>query len=89
MTLRSALLLAIPASLLSAWLHAPPLVVFVLACLAVLPLAGMMGDATEHLAARTGPTVGGFLNATFGNAAELIIAVVALRAGLVELVKAS
>lgn len=89
MKLRYVLLLAVPASLLSAWLHAPPLLVFVLACLAVLPLAGIMGDATEHLAVRTGPTMGGFLNATFGNAAELIIAIVALRAGLVELVKAS
>jgi Ca2+:H+ antiporter len=48
-----------------------------------------MGEATEHLAHRTGPTVGGLLNATFGNAAELIIALVALRAGLVDLVKAS
>jgi Ca2+:H+ antiporter len=48
-----------------------------------------MGEATEHLAARTGPTVGGLLNATFGNAAELIIAITALRAGLVDLVKAS
>jgi Ca2+:H+ antiporter len=55
----------------------------------VLPLAGYMGEATEHLAHRTGPTVGGLLNATFGNAAELIIALVALRAGLVDLVKAS
>jgi Ca2+:H+ antiporter len=48
-----------------------------------------MGEATEHLAHRTGPTIGGLLNATFGNAAELIIALVALRAGLVDLVKAS
>ncbi len=48
-----------------------------------------MGEATEHLAHRTGPTIGGLLNATFGNAAELIIAVVALKAGLVDLVKAS
>jgi Ca2+:H+ antiporter len=63
--------------------------VFAAACLAVLPLAGYMGDATEHLAHRTGPTVGGLLNATFGNAAELIISIVALRAGLVPLVKAS
>jgi len=55
----------------------------------VLPLAGYMGEATEHLAHRTGPTIGGLLNATFGNAAELIIAIVALRAGLVDLVKAS
>src|SRR4029079_7284079 len=60
-----------------------------LACLAVLPLAGFMGDATEHLSARTGPTIGGLLNATFGNAAELIISIVALQAGLVGLVKAS
>ena len=69
--------------------HAPPVWVFFTACLGVLPLAGYMGEATEHLAHRTGPTIGGLLNATFGNAAELIIAIVALRAGLVELVKAS
>ncbi len=89
MRLRYLLLLAVPASLIAASLHAAPLLVFILACVAVLPLAGIMGDATEHLAVRTGPTMGGFLNATFGNAAELIIAIVALRAGLVELVKAS
>jgi Ca2+:H+ antiporter len=70
-------------------MHAPPVWVFFTACLGVLPLAGYMGEATEHLAHRTGPTIGGLLNATFGNAAELIIAIVALRAGLVELVKAS
>src|SRR5690606_12362200 len=72
-----------------AWAHAAPALVFVVAGLGVLPLAGWMGEATEHLAARTGPTVGGLLNATFGNAAELIIAVAALRQGLVDLVKAS
>ena len=70
-------------------MHAAPVLVFVTACVAVVPLAGLMGDATESLAERTGPTFGGLLNATFGNAAELIIAVVALQAGLVELVKAS
>ena len=86
---RGLLLLALPASGLAAWLQAPSLLTFLLACLAVLPLAGLMGEATEHLASRTGPTLGGFLNATFGNAAELIIAVVALQNGLVELVKAS
>ena len=69
--------------------HAPAVWVFFTACLGVLPLAGYMGEATEHLAHRTGPTIGGLLNATFGNAAELIIAIVALRAGLVDLVKAS
>ncbi len=87
---RQALLLAVPAALVAEYgLHAPAPVVFGLSCVAVLPLAGFMGDATEHLSARTGPTIGGLLNATFGNAAELIIAIVALRAGLVELVKAS
>ena len=90
LTWRKLPLLAIPLSLYFAFVaHASPMVVFITACLAVLPLAGYMGEATEHLSARTGPTLGGFLNATFGNAAELIIAIVALRAGLVELVKAS
>jgi len=87
---RTVLLLAVPVSMLLGYvLHAPAVWVFFTACLAVLPLAGYMGEATEHLAHRTGPTIGGLLNATFGNAAELIIAIVALRAGLVELVKAS
>lgn len=86
---RTLLLLALPASGAAAWLDAPPLVTFIFACLAVLPLAGLMGEATEHLAARTGPALGGFLNATFGNAAELIIAIAALQRGMVELVKAS
>ena len=70
-------------------MHASPILVFVAACLGVLPLAGFMGEATEQIAARSGPTLGGLLNATFGNAAELIIAIVALQAGLVDLVKAS
>ena len=87
---RLVLLLAVPASMLLGYvLHAPAVWIFVTACVGVLPLAGFMGEATEHLAHRTGPTVGGLLNATFGNAAELIIALVALRAGLVDLVKAS
>jgi Ca2+:H+ antiporter len=87
---RAILLLAVPLSVVLQYgAHAPAVWVFFTACLGVLPLAGYMGEATEHLAHRTGPTVGGLLNATFGNAAELIIAIVALRAGLVELVKAS
>lgn len=83
------LLLAVPASVVLNMLHASPLLIFATACIGVLPLAGLMGKATEEIAERTGPTIGGLLNATFGNAAELIIAIVALRAGLVELVKAS
>jgi Ca2+:H+ antiporter len=90
MSWRAILLLALPVSIVLGYvLHAPAVWVFLTACLGVLPLAGYMGEATEHLAHRTGPTIGGLLNATFGNAAELIIAIVALRAGLVDLVKAS
>ncbi len=81
------LLLAAPASWLargsdSTW-------TFVAAALSLVPLAGLIGLATEQLARRSGPAWGGFLNATFGNAAELIIAVVALGEGHVALVKAS
>jgi Ca2+:H+ antiporter len=65
------------------------LLVFFAAALAILPLAGWMGRATEQLATRLGEGVGGLLNATFGNAAELIIALAALRAGLHDVVKAS
>src|SRR5438309_11853772 len=83
------LLVAIPVSWALAWLDAPPLGVFIAAGLAVVPLAAEMGAATETLAARCGPATGGLLNATCGNAAELIVAIVALRAGLVDLVKAS
>src|SRR6516164_2643965 len=65
------------------------LLVFATSSLAILPLAGWMGRATEELAERLGEGIGGFLNATFGNAAELIIALAALRAGLHDVVKAS
>ena len=89
-SVRGLMLLLVPATVvLSTVMHADPLVVFVVACLGVMPLASFMGEATEHLAARTGPAIGGLLNATFGNAAELIIAIVALQAGLIDLVKAS
>jgi Ca2+:H+ antiporter len=63
--------------------------IFVVAGLAIVPLAGWMGKATEHLADRTGEGIGGLLNATFGNMAEIIIAIMALREGLPEIVKAS
>jgi Ca2+:H+ antiporter len=65
------------------------LLIFVSSCLAIVPLAGWMGRATEQLAERMGEGVGGLLNATFGNAAELIIALAALGAGLHDVVKAS
>lgn len=63
--------------------------VFISAALAIVPLAGWMGRATEHLAEKTGEGIGGLLNATFGNAAELIIALMAMKQGLFEVVKAS
>lgn len=63
--------------------------IFLCACIAIIPLAGWMGRATEHLAERTSEAIGGLLNATFGNAAELIIALVALNKGLYGVVKAS
>src|SRR4051794_6935339 len=66
-----------------------PTATFVLAALGVIPLARLMGESTEHLSERTGPTWGGLLNATFGNAAELIIAIIAMTKGLNEVVKAS
>src|SRR6185295_7906864 len=65
------------------------LLIFAASALAILPLAGWMGKATEELAEHMGEGVGGLLNATFGNAAELIIALAALRAGLYDVVKAS
>jgi Ca2+:H+ antiporter len=86
----NALLIFVPIAMVMEWvLHSPPMWIFAVSCLAVIPLAGMMGHATERIASRVGEGLGGLLNATFGNAAELIIAVMALRAGLFDLVKAS
>src|SRR3954468_2287758 len=83
------LLIAAPVSwLLALTAHASPWV-FITAAVSLIPLAGLIGLGTEQLARRAGPAWGGFLNATFGNAAELIIATVALRNGHIELVKAS
>src|SRR5215207_8883053 len=66
-----------------------PTFLFLCSCLAIIPLAGWMGKATEHLAEHLGQGIGGLLNATFGNAAELIIALFALSKGLEGVVKAS
>ena len=70
-------------------LDVSPDLLFISSCLSIIPLAGWLGTATEHLAEKAGEGVGGLLNATFGNAAELIIALLALNAGLVDVVKAS
>lgn len=83
------LLLAAPASLWLEWRTGPSIWVFLTAAASLIPAAGLIGTATEHLSRRAGPTLGGFLNASFGNAAELIIAIAALRAHHTEVVKAS
>jgi Ca2+:H+ antiporter len=83
------LLLALPAAIAGSLLQWSPLLNFALAALGLVPLAALIGEATEALAADTGPRIGGLLNATLGNAAELIITVVAIRSGLLDLVKAS
>ena len=84
------LLVFVPISLILEYVvHASGMAIFVTSALAIIPLAGLMGRATEQLAEKLGEGVGGLLNATFGNAAELIIAIIALRAGLHDLVKAS
>jgi Ca2+:H+ antiporter len=83
------LLVLIPVALLGRFLHWPALAIFAISGLAIVPLAKWMGTATEELSVHVGPGPGGLLNATFGNATELIIAIFALRAGLVDVVKAS
>ena len=83
------LLLALPVVLAAQLLGWPPVALFILAAAGIIPLASMIGSATEDLAAHTDPRIGALLNASLGNAAELIITITAVRAGLLELVKAS
>lgn len=83
------LLVFAPIAVVLEFAHANHIILFVIAALALIPLAKLIGDSTEHLATHYGPTVGSLLNVTFGNAAEIIIAIVAISAGLLDLVKAS
>lgn len=82
-------LIFVPVSVAAHFLGWGSLPIFITAALAILPLAGWMGAATEEIAVVAGPTLGGLLNATFGNATELIVALIALNSGLVNVVKAS
>jgi Ca2+:H+ antiporter len=82
------LLVFIPVSLIAEVTH-QPLLTFSTAALAIVPLAGLIGRATDQLAIRVGPQLGGLLNATFGNLTELIVAVLLIAAGNFEVVKAS
>jgi Ca2+:H+ antiporter len=79
----------IPLAIVLEFAHAGATTLFVTSALGVIPTAALMGSATEELAARSGPGIGGLLNVTFGNAPEIIIALFALSAGLHEVVKAS
>src|SRR5215831_21242593 len=79
----------VPMSIALEYAHVPPPVLFFSAALAIIPIARLIVVATEQIATRTGDAIGGLLNATFGNAPELIIAFVALRAGLFDMVRAS
>jgi Ca2+:H+ antiporter len=83
------LLVFVPLAVVGEQLHWGGAVVFAFAALAIVPLAGLMGHATEEIAERLGAGIGGLLNATFGNAAELIIALIALSHGYHDVVKAS
>lgn len=80
---------AIPVALFLQYSHGSLVMQFVFSCLAILPVAAWIGHGTEHLAHRLGPTKGALLNATFGNFAEMVIAFFAIRAGLVDVVRAS
>ena len=83
------MLVLIPVAIGLEFAEADPLYIFIASAGAIIPLAGWMGRSTEWISEHLGPGIGGLLNATFGNAAELIIAVMALRAGLFDVVKAS
>jgi Ca2+:H+ antiporter len=83
------LLLFVPISVILDLVHADHIIIFIISVIALIPLAKLIGDSTEHLATHYGSTLGSLLNVTFGNAAEIIIAVVAINAGLLDLVKAS
>lgn len=83
------LLIFIPISIAGSFLHWDGTIVFLSACVAIVPLAAYMGEATEEIAVVVGPNIGGLMNATFGNATELILAYVALKSGLIDVVKAT
>ena len=83
------LLVFIPVSLITALVLHEPQTTFVCACLAIMPLAGMVGKGTDELSIRTGPRVGGLLNATFGNLTEIIVSALLIVNGELQVVKAS
>lgn len=89
MRLLKFMLIFIPISIVGKFINLSSSVMFILSALSIIPLAGLMGEGTEEISFYSGPKVGGFLNATFGNATELIISFFALKEGLFEVVKSS
>jgi Ca2+:H+ antiporter len=83
------LLIFTPLAIALEFVHADHIIIFAITAIALIPLAKLIGDSTEHLSVHYGATLGSLLNVTFGNAAEIIIAIVAINAGLIDLVKAS
>ena len=83
------MLIFIPISFIAKFMNASGRVMFILSCLSIIPLAGLMGEGTEEISFYSGPKIGGFLNGTFGNATELIISFFALKQGLFDIVKSS
>src|SRR5918996_61024 len=83
------LIIFTPIAVALEFIHADHIIIFVIAAIALIPLAKLIGDSTEHLSIHYGSSLGSLLNVTFGNAAEIIIAIVAINAGLLDLVKAS
>ena len=82
-------LIFIPISFIAKFLNLSDTIMFLLSCASIIPLAGLMGEGTEEISFYSGPKIGGFLNATFGNATELIISFFALKEGLFDVVKSS
>lgn len=93
MTIKNKILLGmlafVPLAIITDWLHLHPVIIFITSGLAIIPLAAKIADSTEAIAIVVGPSIGGLLNATFGNATEMIVAIIALRAGLIDVVQAS
>ena len=83
------MLIFIPISFIAKFMNASGSIMFILSCLSIVPLAGLMGEGTEEISFYSGPKIGGFLNGTFGNATELIISFFALKQGLFDVVKSS
>lgn len=83
------MLIFVPMAIGAEWLKLPAVIIFIVSALGIIPLASLIAGATEGIAVFVGPSLGGLLNATFGNLTEMVVSLVALKAGFIEVVKAS